>query len=76
MTSGTELAEAAASRMDTKAAAAHLGLAPITLEKMRHVGKGPRYLRIANRVFYRREDLDAYVESRVVETEDSRRRVA
>ena len=59
-------------RLDTKRPAAHLGLASITLEKMRQAGRGPRYLRIGRRVFYRCSDLDAYIERAVVETADSR----
>lgn len=53
-------------------AAAYLGLSASTLEKMRHLGRGPRYLKVGGRIFYRRTDLDAYINAAVVETTDSR----
>lgn len=56
-------------------AAAYLGLSHSTLEKMRHMGRGPRYLKVGGRVFYRQSDLDAYLEAAVVETTDSRSHV-
>lgn len=64
--------EAVADRMKAQDAAAYLGLAKNTLEKMRSEGRGPRYVRLGNRVFYRRADLDAYVAACTVETTDSR----
>jgi len=60
------------SRLKGPAAATYLGLSHSTLEKMRHEGRGPRYVKIGGRVFYRRTDLDAYIEGSVVETTDSR----
>ena len=59
-------------RLDVADAAEYLGLSASALNKYRSAGKGPRYLRIGNRVFYRMADLDAYVEKGVVETTDSR----
>ncbi|UYK81412.1 helix-turn-helix domain-containing protein [Xanthomonas sacchari] len=59
-------------RLKSPAAAAYLDLSHSTLEKMRHEGRGPRYVKIGGRVFYRRADLDAYIEGSVVETTDSR----
>lgn len=53
-------------------AAEYLGLSTSTLDKMRHEGRGPRYLKIGGRVFYRLEDLDSYINGTVVETTDSR----
>ena len=35
-------------------------------------GRGPRYLKLGGRCFYRRTDLDAYMEAAVIETTDSR----
>ncbi|CTP92388.1 hypothetical protein XTPLMG728_3224 [Xanthomonas translucens pv. poae] len=61
-----------ASRLRGPAAATYLGLSHSTLEKMRHEGRGPRYVKIGGRVFYRREDLDSYIEGSVVETTDTR----
>jgi excisionase family DNA binding protein len=53
-------------------AAQYLGLSKSTLEKMRVEGRGPRYLKLGARCFYRRTDLDAYLEAAIVETTDSR----
>ncbi|QNH11204.1 helix-turn-helix domain-containing protein [Xanthomonas sp. SI] len=61
-----------ANRLKVPAAAKHLGISVSTLDKMRMEGRGPRYLKIGGRVFYRRADLDAYIEGSVVETSDSR----
>jgi len=59
-------------RLKGPAAAAYLGLSVSTLEKMRMEGRGPRYLKLGGRCFYRRTDLDAYMEAAIVETTDSR----
>ncbi|WP_242899332.1 helix-turn-helix transcriptional regulator [Stenotrophomonas maltophilia] len=59
-------------RLSTSAAAERLGLSKSTLDKMRCEGRGPRYLRVGKRCFYRPADLDAYLEAAVVETADSR----
>lgn len=53
-------------------AARYLGLGVSTMDKMRMEGRGPRYLKIGGRVFYRLTDLDAYIEAAVIETTDSR----
>lgn len=63
---------AAPSRLNSTQAAQHLGLSKSTLDKMRCEGRGPRYLRVGKRCFYRQADLDAYLEAAVVETADSR----
>lgn len=59
-------------RMKGPDAASYLGVGVSTLEKMRCHGKGPRFLRLGGRVFYLRQDLDAYLQSCAVETTDSR----
>jgi len=64
--------ERSTDRMTGPQAAAHLGLSKSTLEKMRIEGRGPRYLKLGGRCFYRRSDLDAYLEAAIVETTDSR----
>lgn len=46
-------------------AAKLLGLAPSTLAKLRLGGNGPIYCKLGRRVVYRREDLGAWLESRV-----------
>lgn len=66
------LASGAKDRMSVNKAAEHLGCSASHLNTMRSQGRGPRYLRLGSRVFYRRGDLDAYVERAVVETADSR----
>jgi predicted DNA-binding transcriptional regulator AlpA len=48
------------------AAAELLGLATSTLAKLRLSGNGPVYCKLGRRVVYRREDLEAWLESRVV----------
>jgi excisionase family DNA binding protein len=59
-------------RMTGPEAAAYLGISTSTLEKMRCEGRGPRYLKLGRRCFYRRSDLDQYLSAAVVETTDSR----
>jgi len=46
-------------------AAKVLGLAPSTLAKLRLSGNGPVYCKLGRRVVYRREDLAAWLDSRV-----------
>lgn len=72
--SGPALAAAVAERLRVTDAAMYLGLSVSTLDTMRSKGRGPRYLRIGGRVYYRRGDLDQYIEAGVVETSDSRAR--
>lgn len=42
---------------------------PKTLEVWRCLGKGPKYCKLGGLVYYRREDLDAWISSRVVDPE-------
>lgn len=42
-----------------------------TLRNWRYRGVGPSYLKICGRVFYRRSDLDAYINACTVETRDA-----
>jgi predicted DNA-binding transcriptional regulator AlpA len=46
-------------------AAKLLGLAPSTLAKLRLTGDGPVYCKLGRRVLYRREDLEAWLETRI-----------
>lgn len=46
--------------MTTAEAAAYLRCSRRTLEGYRNVGGGPEYCRTGGRVFYHREDLDAW----------------
>lgn len=51
-------------RMDTKNAAAYVGVSVNHLEKMRWKGSGPRFVKLgAKRVFYFKEDLDVWIRS-------------
>jgi hypothetical protein len=47
--------------LSTEEAAIFLHLKASTLRGWRYEGKGPRSFPFGNRVFYRREDLDAWV---------------
>ncbi len=50
--------------LDTPAAAVYLDLSPRTMEKMRHEGRGPAYIRFSSRcVKYPLVDLDAWQSS-------------
>jgi predicted DNA-binding transcriptional regulator AlpA len=46
-------------------AAKLLGLAPSTLAKLRLTGDGPVYCKLGRRVLYRRQDLEAWLETRI-----------
>ena len=50
--------------LDTRQAAAHLGLSTRTLDRYRVSGDGPVFLKFGGRVRYLREDLDAWVRTR------------
>ena len=49
-------------------AAEYLGLEYSTLEKWRGQGRGPNYVKCGGSVRYRQNDLDTWIESRVVKT--------
>ena len=49
--------------LDRKAAAEHIGLTDWWLEKHAMTGTGPRYIRHGRKVWYRREDLDEWLEN-------------
>ena len=48
-------------RMTRRDAALYLGLSPKTLAIWASQGRGPRRIRVGGRVFYFRDDLDAFV---------------
>ena len=50
--------------LNTRAAAAHLGLSTRTLDRYRVSGDGPVFLRFGGRVRYLREDLDEWAKTR------------
>jgi excisionase family DNA binding protein len=47
--------------LDTRQAAAYLGLSLKTLEKLRVTGRGPRFAKAGRKVIYDRRDLDRWV---------------
>lgn len=59
-----------------KAASAYCGLSEATMQRLHTEGGGPQAVHISKRrVLYRREDLDAWIESRVASsTADARQR--
>lgn len=63
-------------RMSVEEAATFLGLSASTLNHMRCQGRGPRFHRMARRVFYRHADLTAYMDACAVETADSNHEAA
>ena len=50
--------------LDTRQAAAYLGLSPSTLNRMRVSGDGPRYSKVGRRVIYDVADLDHWMDER------------
>ncbi|MGU3493670.1 helix-turn-helix transcriptional regulator [Xanthobacteraceae bacterium A53D] len=48
----------------TPQAAAYVGLSKSTMDKHRHYGTGPAYLKLGAAVVYRRADLDAWLDAR------------
>jgi hypothetical protein len=65
--------------LSTKSAARYLSdpsypLAFRTLERWRLEGKGPKFVKVGRKVFYRRQDLDAYLESRLCQVTFDRRK--
>ncbi len=52
--------------IDTVQAAKFVGLAKVTLDKMRLVGNGPPYVKMGKAVRYRIADLESWVEARVI----------
>jgi hypothetical protein len=55
---------------DEKEAAATVGVQKGTMTKWRHLGRGPRYLKLAGKIRYRKADLVAYIESCVIDPRD------
>ena len=54
--------------LDVKQTGAFLGIRPRTLDNWHSQGRGPRYVRAGRWIVYRVEDLEAYLESRTVKT--------
>lgn len=52
--------------LTTAATAEVLGIAPQTLRMWRHRGQGPLAIKYGRKVMYRREDIEAWLESREI----------
>ena len=59
--------------LNTREAAAYTRLGKPTLERFRLTGEGPRFAKLGGAVRYRRSDLDAWLESRLVTSTSARR---
>ncbi|MFG1204407.1 helix-turn-helix domain-containing protein [Xanthobacter aminoxidans] len=53
--------------MSDREAAAFLKMSPVTLNTWRCRGRGPKYVKLGGRVFYRPDDLEAFIRSSVVD---------
>ena len=58
--------------LNTIEAARYLGLSKPTLERFRTLGGGPKYAKLGSSVRYRKADLDAWLESRLVRSTSQR----
>lgn len=58
--------------LQTAEAAPEINMSAFWLHKERSQGRGPRYIRIGRKVFYRRSDLQEWLEQRYVETQETR----
>lgn len=59
--------------LSTAEAARAINLSAYWLHKARSEGRGPRFVRLGRKVFYRHVDLESYVATCVVETAHTRR---
>ena len=50
--------------LNVREAAHYVRLSPNTLNSKRSSGSGPRFVKLGGRAFYRRSDLDAWIEQR------------
>ncbi|WP_338065783.1 helix-turn-helix domain-containing protein [Oceaniglobus ichthyenteri] len=51
--------------LNQKELARRWGISHRTLERWRHVGQGPTFLKLGGRVLYRREEIEAFEESQL-----------
>ena len=54
--------------LTTEEAGLYLDLVPVTLDRWRPKGRGPRYVKIGSNVRYPREELDKFLKENMVET--------
>lgn len=52
--------------LNTEESAEYLRLSKPTLDRLRVTGGGPRFCKLGSAVRYRRADLDAWLESKVI----------
>lgn len=64
MTETVEVIESPLMNIDD--AVAYLKVSESTLARMRRDKNGPQYVQIGTRVMYRKSDLDAYIQSKLV----------
>ncbi len=50
-------------RLDTSQAALYLNVAPQSLNNLRHLRRGPDYIKIGRKVLYDTKDLDRYLKA-------------
>jgi len=60
-------------KLNTREAAAYLGVRPNTLEVWRSKHRGPRYAKLGSRIVYDPDDLDDYVAANSINTRDTER---
>lgn len=58
-------------KLNTREAAAYLGVRPNTLEIWRCKHRGPQYAKIGSRIVYDPDVLDAFFEARSISTRDT-----
>jgi len=63
------LADTGPKFLNTKTAAAYLGVSPQFLEIARHRGEGPAYSRLTRQIRYQRDDLDGWMNKRRLDPE-------
>lgn len=54
--------------LETKRAGDYIGHAESTMNRWRVEGSGPPFIKFGRRVFYRRSDLDTFLDSRIVQS--------
>src|SRR3546814_5145173 len=58
--------------VDTRKASLIAGVAEKTLENLRHIGGGPRYIKLGRKVMYDPRDIEAWKEARKIASTSER----
>lgn len=61
--------------LSEREAAAYLRVAISTMQAWRLLKRGPKYARLVRRIVYKRADLEKFLQARMVEPRDGRKRV-